>query len=449
MSHTWKLVSLSLLLTLSPYGAGCGCASNSAQNSMDMGNDMATGLHVTPSRISMSQGGTVQVTAAAAFAGQAVQILQDFVTVPLGVLDAQGQLQKALAPSDLTALKLGPAQIMAEGMQATMRFYLEPSLSTARPIILGMGSSAPVWAGLSQKEIFLLYYQDITMGMGLIAQGIGEYVFNDANKTIEFAPLPHYRGYKDYIFPDNIKNIYISTGVEILPKGLILAAYSGMYQSALIEHCLYNLGCNAVNIITRPYSRITSMTSDPKGALFAAIITNAGQPSALLAFSDEDLVTSVKVTGGNTALDAGTMLGIGLLDEDMVVDLLALTVTGTVQAWRGNQGQLTVSDALTMTLQQALSKAQIAKPTALAIGDIDGDGLDDIAVASDAQIVTLMNQGGGQFNAATAAVAPTGLLPVTAMAIGDVSVRGKGIPDLVVASTASHSVGVIENSSTY
>ena len=98
-------------------------------------------------------------------------------------------------------------------------------------------------------------------------------------------------------------------------------------------------------------------------------------------------------------------------------------------------------------MQQAL--AGVTAPSALGIGDLDGDGLDDVVIASNAQLVMLINQGGGHFSALAGPTVPAGLAPVTALAIGDVSVSGKGIADLVLASKDQHSIGAIENSATY
>lgn len=143
------------------------------------------------------------------------------------------------------------------------------------------------------------------------------------------------------------------------------------------------------------------------------------------------------------------MLGAGRLNDDDTPDLLALSASGTVSLWLGSNGQLVASDALTSAVQQTLTSAQVATPSALGVGDVDGDGLDDLVVASNAQVVLLLNQGDGHFSALAGPVVPAGLAPVTAIAIGDVSVAGKGIPDLVLASKDQHSIGAIENSASY
>jgi len=169
----------------------------------------------------------------------------------------------------------------------------------------------------------------------------------------------------------------------------------------------------------------------------------------LKAFREGTLGAVVDIVGASTELPHETMLGVGRLTDDEQPDLIALSPAGTVSIWVGGAGALVASASLTGAVQQVLSGLSVGAPSALGVGDLDGDGLDDLVVASNAQVVMLLNQGDGRFSGIVGPTAPAGLAPVTALAVGDVSVSGRGIPDLVMASKEQHSIGAIENSATY
>ena len=169
----------------------------------------------------------------------------------------------------------------------------------------------------------------------------------------------------------------------------------------------------------------------------------------LKAFREGTLGAVVDIVGASTELPHETMLGVGRLTDDEQPDLIALSPAGTVSIWVGGPAALVASASLTGAVQQVLSGLSVGAPSALGVGDLDGDGLDDLVVASNAQVVMLLNQGDGRFSGIVGPTASAGLAPVTALAVGDVSVSGRGIPDLVMASKDQHSIGAIENSATY
>ena len=72
------------------------------------------------------------------------------------------------------------------------------------------------------------------------------------------------------------------------------------------------------------------------------------------------------------------------------------------------------------------------RPLHVAIGDLNGDGKADLAVANSAGVSLLMNGGGNVFSAPTNVGAGTGAISTT---IGDVSADGK--PDLVLSRGSS------------
>ena len=130
--YTLKAFTLLSLLAFSRYDGSGGCVSNFAQSSADMTTDQGSSLQVTPGRISVNGGATLQVSGGLALAGQSVQLKQGTMVVPLGTLDAQGHLQKPLGKAELAALTLGAAQVaVASGGQVPVRLYIDPKLDNA------------------------------------------------------------------------------------------------------------------------------------------------------------------------------------------------------------------------------------------------------------------------------------------------------------------------------
>lgn len=452
-----KILTLASLFMFSRYDVGGGCVANYAQDAADM-KDPGSGLQVTPGRISISAGGTLRVDAGLARAGQGVQLKQGSLELALGTLDAEGSLQKQVTKADLAGFSLGAAQVVTtSGAQAMVRFFIEPRFDNA-PALYPVGrvmktDPTPVWIGVAQKKILTLNFRDAS-GTGLIRQSIGEYIV-DIGGLLIIPQMQIYKNYSSPVFPGNYsdqgsKFQYISTGIGMTLRSLFLSEYDATGPQAIFLDCPLDAGCSGT-LTVRPFTRVTSVSAANGGSLFAAIVTTAGSPAMLRAFRDGTLGTAVDIVGGSTGLPHETMLGVGRLNEDDFADLVAVSPTGAVSVWLGGPSQLTASDAMAAAVQQALAGAAVATPSALAVGDLDGDGLDDVVAASNAQVALLINQGepgGGRFSSLTGPTVPAGLAPVTAAAIGDVSVGSGGIPDLVLASKDQHSIGAIENSAT-
>ena len=83
-----------------------------------------------------------------------------------------------------------------------------------------------------------------------------------------------------------------------------------------------------------------------------------------------------------------------------------------------------------------------AQPVSVAVGDFNGDGIPDLAVANNGSnsVSVLLGNGSGGFGAATSY--PVGSFP-SSVAVGDFN--RDGFPDLAVANNSSSSVSVLLN----
>jgi hypothetical protein len=408
-------------------------------------------LRVTPSRMSVSAGGSLQVSASPRHSGQPVVLQQGAQQVALGALDSSGQLQKVITPSELARLQLGSAEvrIAQQPETAPLRLYLVPQFppsTTAERLVKNDSSTtipdSPVWIGiLSNKSLITLNYYDD----GVLKQRLNEYNF-DGNINI-IKPIRY--TYSTNQFP-NIKNFGISTNSD----RFIISSYEPndtRMNYTRLTTCVIGSSC-ASAMESRPFSKVASLTSEPQGRLFAGLFEASAQARA---YSDDKLSQAVAMEGTPGALTAQPVaVTLGELDGSGGPDLAVYYAgTGQVAVFLQSAGKLSYSAAYSQALESEARRVATATAAAVTMADLDGDGLADAAIGSEDKLALIINQGDGTFKTVQTLAIPPSLVPLASVAIGDLSAdqpaSSKSTADLAIASRDKQRIGVFINTATY
>jgi hypothetical protein len=408
-------------------------------------------LRVTPSRMSVTAGGSLQVSASPRHSGQPVVLQQGAQQVALGSLDSSGQLQKVLTPSELASLQLGSAEvrIAQQPETAPLRLYLVPQFppsTTAERLVKNDSSTtipdSPVWIGiLSNKSLITLNYYDD----GVLKQRIYEYYYGgniDINKQTKY-------NYTSNQYP-NIS----SPGTAITSSKILFSGYepndTRMNFSRLTICTIANI-CSSI-MESRPFSKVASLTSEPQGRLFAGLFEASAQARA---YSDDKLSQAVAIEGTPGALTAQPVaVTLGELDGSGGPDLAVYYAgTGQVAVFLQSAGKLSYSAAYSQALESEARRVATATAAAVTMADLDGDGLADAAIGSEDKLALIINQGDSTFKTVQTLTIPPSLVPLSSVAIGDLSAdqpaNSKSTADLAIASRDKQRIGVFINTATY
>jgi len=175
------------------------------------------------------------------------------------------------------------------------------------------------------------------------------------------------------------------------------------------------------------YSTVTTLAVGKHGpGNLLAVAGEGGSGSTLRAYRLPDgggIAQKLSVTAPPSPQ---ALLGTGLLDDDSNVDLVAIGKDGVPSVWRASATTLDKDSVGSKSLADQLGTEPVS---ALAVGDLDRDGLADVIVSRKTQLQWLANQGDGTF--ATPALLVS--LPKAASTVDVGPVDGNESPDLVVA----------------
>lgn len=175
------------------------------------------------------------------------------------------------------------------------------------------------------------------------------------------------------------------------------------------------------------YSTVTALAVGKRGAgNLLAVAGEGGSGPSLRAYRLPDGGGTAQKLSVTTPPSPQALLGTGLLNDDGNVDLVAIGKDGVASVWRASPTTLDQDLVGSKSLADQLGSEPVR---ALAVGDLDRDGLADVIVSRKSQLQWLANQSDGTF------AAPSVLVDLSdnASTVDVGPIDGNDSPDLVVA----------------
>lgn len=175
------------------------------------------------------------------------------------------------------------------------------------------------------------------------------------------------------------------------------------------------------------YSSVTALAVGKRGPNnLLAVAGEDGNGPSLRAYRlpDGGSATASRLTV-SSASGPLALLGTGSLDERDGVDLVTIGKDGTAAVWLASGNSLDRDESLSRSLATQLGSDPVR---ALAVGDLDRDGLADVVIGRKSQLAWLANQGDGTFAAPSVLLT----LPDNATTIDVGAIDGNDSPDIVL-----------------
>lgn len=454
-----KLAGTALLLGVSaPLFAGCAlnlCATEPGDpHCIGPGGNPSSGtpaaLSVSPVRLSLSQGGALTLKLGQAPPSGAVAFLRRAQAADLTLGPVEHAEQSVMiSAAQLSGRAPGLAQLVVvladhSELTAPLRLFMEPSFRDApKEYDTKTESNYPLWTGIGDLgAVYTLNSFPPFSGSQERQLRLVDYQYN---KTVFALRSPQSFGaYRGYPITDQVpgRGALIGDQIVSISKNPVNQQFPILTDLCSVK----TQTCRQLNPMSLEFQKVLGLAADRRGAL-VAVQTDTG----VLVYrgtEDSPFTERLSLAGAPTA-NKGALAGIavGDLDGDTQPDLVQVHQGGGVSVYLRavDSKELRYSEPYSQKLGAALG----GLPTALAVGDLDGDGLDDVALARGGSVVPLLNQGEGGFMAAPAIT--TGMVTaIDSIALGNVdSMTGSRSTDLAVSSSSGQRLAVLINQSPF
>lgn len=392
-------------------------------------------LQVLPIRIPLSG---EHITVRLGVGTGTVVLRQGSKEVALGAL-SDGVLQVHLTDQMLSQamVSLGDAKIVVSrpnkpDESAAVRLFVEPSFDPIISYDTKQDGEAP--EGLVVKPSAGLWGYTSFPRSGSRAQHFVEYQLMPGSITP--------RGPS---FGNNIFAAWSDRPARTVRQGARLVGLSrdlfAMNADAIqLDTCAFSTElCTAVSA-TPDFTKVYGLASDSKGTMLAVV--SDAEVYVYQSTDQSPLDRRLTVSGGSSAR-AGQKATLGDVNGDGRIDLVTVADSGASVFLGQQNGGLTFDASTSGKLTTALSGSV---PTAIASGDIDLDGIDDLVVASGTSLQIIYPLANGSY---TVSAPLSGLDGTDIITIGAVDGKNNSGPDIAISSQKAQRIAVLVNQSTY
>ena len=230
--------------------------------------------------------------------------------------------------------------------------------------------------------------------------------------------------------------VAVSQGKRLVAFSRDLFASNDAIQ---LDVCALNPDLCSPLSVTPEFSTVMSIATDGKGALVA--IQSDSQVYVYESTDQSPIDRRLQVSGADSAR-GGQKVALGDVNGDGRADLVTVASGGASVFLGQTSGTLAFDATLSTKLTGALDGSV---PTAVAMADMDLDGLDDLIVASGTSLQVVYPLPSGSF---TVSAALNGLDTADTISIGAVDGNSSSGPDIALSSQKAQRIAVIVNQST-
>jgi hypothetical protein len=328
-------------------------------------------------------------------------------------VDASGNGSCDVSMTQLAAVMPGQISVTLrsgdKNISAKLRVFQPPTFMDAAGMKATYSPSMrqPSWVQVSQGRVFATNESSSAMNFR-----IDEYALNGTTLTQTAARDTHF-GF-----------VSLGTAIALSDGQTIKASPQGGTAVSLENADLMGLAYTSFKTVN--LTKVNALAVNRDSTVVAVAGEGGDGPLKAYTVPTPGQANSALVTLNGATAKAVTRVGVGKLTDTSTVDIVAAHSDGA-SIFLQKVGM--ASPSLDQTLSSAVG-AKLIGPglTAMALGDIDRDGLDDVIAAQGTSVIVLSIDGSTVTSTPILSSLPAA---VDAIAIGDVS--GDGKPDLVIA----------------